>query len=169
MRPVRCAPLALVLVLAGCRDGDQIIDPTDIDFAAELDIDLARMTRTSTGLYIEDVTVGTGDAAADGDEVTLLYSGWLPDGMLFGTTDDDDIPLVRTLGVADPTDGSRLIEGFREGVTGMQVGGVRKLVIPPQLGYGAQANGLIPPNSTLVFRVELISIGYRAVVPGAIP
>jgi FKBP-type peptidyl-prolyl cis-trans isomerase FkpA len=110
------------------------------------------MTRTASGLYFEEVTVGTGDGAATGDELRVLYSGWLPNGTLFGSGEDADDPLIVTLGVTN------LIAGFEEGLRGMRAGGVRKLVIPPALGYGGQANGPIPANSTLVFRVQVISI-----------
>jgi FKBP-type peptidyl-prolyl cis-trans isomerase FkpA len=144
-------PLFLAIVLAGCGE-DTVADPQDLDYADALEIDIESMTRTNTGLYYQDVTVGTGAQAAAGDSVFVLYSGWLPNGTLFDTTDDNGVPISFTLGAG------RVIDGWDEGLAGMRVGGVRKLVIPPSLGYGAQANPPIPANAVLVFRVELVDV-----------
>jgi FKBP-type peptidyl-prolyl cis-trans isomerase FkpA len=111
-------------------------------------------TRTPSGLEIEDITVGNGDAAAAGHHVTVHYTGWLTDGQKFDSSKDRGDPFDFPLG------GRRVIAGWDEGVQGMRVGGVRKLTIPPELGYGARgAGGVIPPNATLVFEVELLEIG----------
>jgi FKBP-type peptidyl-prolyl cis-trans isomerase FkpA len=110
------------------------------------------LTTTATGLVIEEVTVGTGDAAA-GQRVTVHYTGWLTDGTKFDSSKDRGDPFVFPLGA------QRVIAGWDEGVQGMRVGGVRKLTIPPALGYGARgAGGVIPPNATLVFEVELLGV-----------
>ena len=110
-------------------------------------------TTTATGLIIDDVVVGNGDAAKAGDQVTVHYTGWLTDGAKFDSSKDRDDPFSFPLGAR------RVIAGWDEGVQGMQVGGTRKLTIPPLLGYGARgAGGVIPPNATLVFEVELLSI-----------
>ncbi len=109
---------------------------------------------TSTGLIIEDIALGEGDAAASGQDVTVHYTGWLTDGKKFDSSKDRDDPFVFALG------GRQVIAGWDEGVQGMKVGGVRKLTIPPELGYGARgAGGVIPPNATLVFEVELLGVG----------
>lgn len=121
-------------------------------FAPALGIDLAKMTQTPSGLYYEDVTVGTGAVARAGEQVTVHYTGWLPNGAKFDSSVDRAKPLVFGLGAG------RVIAGWDEGVAGMKVGGTRKLVIPPALGYGAQGVGPIPPNSTLVFTVQLVSV-----------
>jgi FKBP-type peptidyl-prolyl cis-trans isomerase FkpA len=111
-------------------------------------------TTTATGLTIEDLTIGTGDLAAAGRKVTVHYTGWLTDGTKFDSSKDRSDPFVFGLGQR------QVIAGWDEGVPGMRVGGVRKLTIPPALGYGARgAGGVIPPNATLVFEVELLGVG----------
>jgi FKBP-type peptidyl-prolyl cis-trans isomerase FkpA len=111
-------------------------------------------TTTPTGLIIEEVTVGSGALAAAGQKVTVHYTGWLTDGTKFDSSKDRSDPFVFPLGQR------RVIAGWDEGVQGMRVGGVRKLTIPPALGYGARgAGGVIPPNATLVFEVELLGVG----------
>ena len=110
-------------------------------------------TTTSSGLLIEEITVGDGDEATAGQNVTVHYTGWLTDGKKFDSSKDRDDPFEFPLG------GGRVIKGWDEGVQGMKVGGTRKLTIPPNLGYGARgAGGVIPPNATLVFEVELLGI-----------
>jgi FKBP-type peptidyl-prolyl cis-trans isomerase len=105
-----------------------------------------------SGLIIEDLVTGDGSEAAAGQEVTVHYTGWLTDGKKFDSSKDRDDPFVFPLG------GGRVIRGWDEGVQGMKVGGTRKLTIPPALGYGARgAGGVIPPNATLVFEVELLA------------
>ena len=111
-------------------------------------------TTTASGLVIEDLSVGAGEAAAAGRQVTVHYTGWLADGTKFDSSRDRGDPFVFPLG------GRRVIAGWDEGVQGMRVGGVRKLTIPPALGYGVRgAGGVIPPNATLVFEVELLGVG----------
>ena len=110
-------------------------------------------TTTETGLKYEDLTPGTGDAARAGQMVSVHYTGWLTDGTKFDSSKDRDDPFTFPLGAG------HVIRGWDEGVQGMRVGGVRKLTIPPELGYGARgAGGVIPPNATLVFEVELLKI-----------
>ena len=109
---------------------------------------------TPSGLKYEDVKVGTGDAAETGKTVSVHYTGWLTNGTKFDSSKDRGQPFEFPLG------GGRVIKGWDEGVKGMKVGGVRKLTIPPELGYGARgAGGAIPPNATLVFEVELLKVG----------
>lgn len=103
-------------------------------------------------LKINDVTVGTGATAANGDTVTVNYVGTLDDGTKFDSSYDRKQPFTFLLGNGD------VIKGWDLGVAGMKVGGKRELTIPPELGYGAQANGPIPPNSTLHFTIELLSV-----------
>jgi FKBP-type peptidyl-prolyl cis-trans isomerase len=108
---------------------------------------------TESGLIYEDVVVGEGDEATAGKYVTVHYTGWLMDGTKFDSSKDRDDPFDFPLG------GRHVIAGWDEGVQGMKVGGTRKLTIPPNLGYGARgAGGVIPPNATLVFEVELLGI-----------
>ncbi len=111
------------------------------------------ITTTESGLQIEEIKVGGGDTATSGQFVSVHYTGWLTNGTKFDSSKDRDEPFEFPLGQRT------VIAGWDEGVQGMKIGGVRKLTIPPQLGYGARgAGGVIPPNATLVFEVELIDI-----------
>jgi FKBP-type peptidyl-prolyl cis-trans isomerase FkpA len=145
-------PALLLATLAACSLDDDILDPTEVEFAASLDVDLDRMTRSSSGLYYEDTTVGTGDLAAAGDQVDVHYTGWLWNGTEFDSSRDGGDPLRFTIGVTS------IILGFAEGVVGMRVGGTRKLVIPSELAYGRNGFRSIPPNAVLVFEIELVAI-----------
>ena len=108
---------------------------------------------TDSGLKYEDLVEGAGEAAVSGQKVVVHYTGWLTDGTKFDSSVDRSDPFSFPLGAG------RVIRGWDEGVQGMKVGGKRKLTIPPQLGYGAAgAGGVIPPNATLVFDVELLEI-----------
>src|SRR5262247_2325603 len=111
-------------------------------------------TTTASGLQFEELTVGSGNTATAGEKVKVHYTGWLTNGTKFDSSKDRDDPFVFDLGAG------RVIKGWDEGVQGMKVGGTRKLTIPPALGYGARgAGGVIPPNATLVFEVELLGVG----------
>ena len=113
-----------------------------------------------TSLQITDGQVGSGAVATAGKEVSVHYTGWLYDakaadkhGRKFDSSRDRDEPFSSALGAG------RVIRGWDQGVAGMKVGGQRTLTIPPALGYGAQgAGGVIPPNATLVFDVELLAV-----------
>jgi peptidylprolyl isomerase/FKBP-type peptidyl-prolyl cis-trans isomerase FkpA len=108
---------------------------------------------SSTGLIITDLVVGTGDEAVKGQAVDVHYTGWLTSGAKFDSSKDHGEPFTFILG------GGQVIRGWDEGVQGMKVGGTRKLTIPPSLGYGSRgAGGVIPPNATLVFEVELLGV-----------
>jgi FKBP-type peptidyl-prolyl cis-trans isomerase FkpA len=104
------------------------------------------------GLRIENLKTGTGAEATAGHTVTVHYTGWLMDGRKFDSSRDRNRPFSFMLGAG------RVIRGWDEGVAGMRVGGVRRLTIPPALGYGDRAVGPIPAGSTLVFEVELLSV-----------
>ena len=115
------------------------------------------MNTTPSGLQYLDTTVGDGAEATAGQRVTVHYTGWLYNdgvqGAKFDSSKDRRDPFVFSLGAG------MVIRGWDEGVAGMKVGGQRTLIIPPELGYGARgAGGVIPPNATLKFDVELLSL-----------
>jgi len=113
---------------------------------------MAEMT-TDSGLVYEELTEGQGEVAQAGRRVSVHYTGWLTNGTKFDSSKDRNEPFDFPLGAG------HVIRGWDEGVQGMKVGGARKLTIPPQLGYGGRgAGGVIPPNATLVFEVELLEI-----------
>lgn len=103
-------------------------------------------------LKIEDTQEGTGTEVKSGDTVVIHYKGTLPDGTQFDSSYDRGEPFETQIGVG------RVIKGWDLGVVGMKVGGKRKLTIPPSLGYGQQGTGSIPPNSTLIFELELLEV-----------
>lgn len=122
-------------------------------FDASLGVDLATMTRTASGLYYQELAPGDGPVADSGRTVLVRYAGWLPNGRQFDATSPGGAPFRFVLGTG------AVIAGWDQGVAGMRVNGRRKLVIPPDLGYGAHGAGhVIPPNATLVFNVELVGI-----------
>ena len=116
--------------------------------------DKVTTTKQADGLEVGDFTVGTGPTPARGQNVTVQYTGWLSDGTVFDSSRKAGrTPFSFALGTG------AVILGWDEGLSTMHVGGKRRLVIPSALGYGAQANGPIPANSTLVFDITLLSIG----------
>jgi FKBP-type peptidyl-prolyl cis-trans isomerase FkpA len=120
----------------------------------------AAKVTTPSGLQYVDLAVGNGDVAKTGDQVSVHYTGWLekPDGSKgrkFDSSKDRGQPFQFALGQG------QVIKGWDEGVQGMKVGGVRELIIPPALGYGQRgAGGVIPPNATLIFEVELLGVTH---------
>ncbi len=115
------------------------------------------MITTASGLQYEDTVTGEGAEAKAGQHVRVHYTGWLYNegvkGAKFDSSKDRNDPFAFNLG------GGQVIKGWDEGVQGMKVGGTRELIIPPQLGYGARgAGGVIPPNATLIFEVELLGV-----------
>ncbi len=153
--------LITILAAAACSGSEETVtDPVDTGpptFAPELGINLDNMNRSQTGLYWEDVQVGEGTEVIPGMLLTLHFTGWLPDGTQFDTSRDGD-PFEFVSGL------QRVISGFDEGTQGMKVGGIRKLVIPPFLGYGPFGQApLIPPNSWLVFEIEVLDAQIQVI------
>ena len=108
-------------------------------------------TTTASGLKYTDLQTGEGAEAQAGKTVDVHYTGWLENGTKFDSSKDRGRPFSFSLGAG------QVIRGWDEGVAGMKVGGTRRLIIPPALGYGARgAGGVIPPNATLLFEVELL-------------
>jgi FKBP-type peptidyl-prolyl cis-trans isomerase FkpA len=113
---------------------------------------------TSSGLQYQDTTIGSGATAVAGQQVSVHYTGWLqnPDGSKGNKFDSSK---DRNEAFGFPLAAGHVIKGWDEGVQGMKVGGVRTLIIPADLGYGTRgAGGVIPPNATLIFEVELLSV-----------
>ncbi|MGE3151003.1 MAG: FKBP-type peptidyl-prolyl cis-trans isomerase [Nitrospiraceae bacterium] len=123
------------------------------DKKGETPMTTAQEITTPSGLKYVDLQVGSGDLAVTGSLVTVHYTGWLIDGTKFDSSVDRRQPFSFPLGAG------RVIKGWDEGVAGMKVGGKRKLTIPSDLGYGTRgAGGVIPPNATLLFDVELLEV-----------
>ena len=143
----------LCFAVAGCGGKADDRAAATTSFSASLGVDTTALTRTLSGLRYQDVAPGDGKEATAGKVVLVHYTGWLPNGEKFDSSRDRNDPFSFTLGAG------QVIAGWDEGVAGMKVGGRRKLVIPPDLGYGtAGAPPDIPPGATLVFDVELLEV-----------
>jgi FKBP-type peptidyl-prolyl cis-trans isomerase len=136
--------------LSACGgDGDSKGDAASTGF----EVDSAALTKTASGLQYQDVVTGSGPEATSGQTAVVHYTGWLTDGTKFDSSRDRGQPFSFPLG------GRQVIAGWDEGVAGMKVGGRRKLVIPPDLGYGPMGSPpVIPAAATLVFDVELLEL-----------
>ena len=144
MRKILGLALGFLVLAAGAGRGD---DKKDDKKKEE------KVITTKSGLKYVDQKVGDGKEAKSGDTVEVHYTGWLKDGKKFDSSLDRKEPFSFKLGAG------KVIKGWDEGVAGMKVGGKRKLMIPPELGYGARGAGnVIPPNAELVFEVELLKI-----------
>ena len=144
--------LAVVVVAASCLGGDPFVPKIEeVYFDPSLNVNLAASTKTASGLYYRDLTVGTG-AQVDttpGDSVGVRYTGWLRNAEQFDSNVSAPTPLRFKTGSGG------VIAGFDEGVRGMRVNGRRQIIIPPNLGYRAPGSGSIPPQSILVFEITL--------------
>ena len=141
MRKILPVLLILLLIFACSKNEEQTADTA------------AEPVTTESGLQYIDLKVGEGDVAEAGNTVTVHYTGTFQDGRKFDSSLDRGQPFTFPLGAG------QVIKGWDEGVAGMKVGGKRRLIIPPDLAYGEQGAGaVIPPNSTLVFEVELLKV-----------
>lgn len=159
----RYAAVFLPLAFTACLEGTDYSTNTNAypnipieqtTFASALNVNLAASTKSSTGLYYRDLTVGSGTTANVSSRVSTYYSGYLSNGTKFGELLSPSTPFSFTL-AATP---SEVIKGWDEGVVGMKVGGTRQLIIPPELAYGVNGSGPVPPNAVLVFTVQLVGV-----------
>ncbi|HEY7481905.1 MAG TPA: FKBP-type peptidyl-prolyl cis-trans isomerase [Gemmatimonadales bacterium] len=141
--------VALLSILLSACGGDAKGGSADSDFA----LDSAALTKTPSGLQYQDVVTGTGPEAKSGQVAVVHYTGWLTDGTKFDSSRDRGEPFSFPIGQG------QVIAGWDQGVAGMKVGGRRKLLIPPDLGYGEMGSPpVIPASATLVFDVELLQL-----------
>ena len=158
MRELRSlAAVASLTLIAACSLNTEPnvpapIDPANDSYASSLGIDIAKMTKLPNGVYIKDKTVGAGAAAAASDSVKIDYTGHLPNGTLFDTSKQTGrTPLEFVIGK------QVYLAAFEAAVIGMQPGGVRQIIIPTGLAYGAGGRPpVIPPNTNLIFDIEYI-------------
>lgn len=154
-RWIKHTVVVLSIALAGCASGGGASPATrsmeSIPFAAALDVNLARMTKTPAGVYYRDIEEGTGPIVRGKEDLKVHYTGWLSNGAKFDSNTNDQQPLTVPLGRG------RVIKGWDDGIVGMRVGGRRQLVIPPELGYGSNRSGEIPPDAVLVFEIRVVS------------
>jgi FKBP-type peptidyl-prolyl cis-trans isomerase FkpA len=144
---VPLALAALVLAAGGVNAG-----PSK-EQAISSEVEFGGLVRARSGLMSMDLRAGRGPEARNGAVLEVHYTGWLRNGKKFDSSRDRNAPFTFKLGAGN------VIKGFDEGFSGMKVGGKRRLVIPPQLGYGARGAGnVIPPNAELIFEVELLKI-----------
>jgi FKBP-type peptidyl-prolyl cis-trans isomerase FkpA len=148
----------VVLLAAACTNpvsADKLPppDPTQVTYATALGIDLTQFSKTTNGVYYKDDTPGTGGTVVANDSLGVGYTGYLTDGTKFDSNQQAGGTLFRFR----ISKGS-VIKGWDEGIIGMKVGGVRRLIIPSPLAYGRTGSGAIPANAVLVFSVSLISI-----------
>ncbi len=154
MKRVIIALLALSLAILGCKKAEkQPEEKATAPSVEETQVEPGKTVITASGLNYVDLVVGTGTVAEAGKTVVVHYTGWLEDGTKFDSSVDRNKPFEFQLGAG------RVIKGWDEGVAGMKEGGKRKLIIPPEIGYGERgAGGRIPPNAVLIFEVELLEV-----------
>lgn len=140
--------LAGALLPAGCASAP-VAMPAEVEFAPSLNVNLSMMERLPSGVYMRDLREGSGAPARSGSQVAVHFVGWLPDGTQFDGLAPPSMPAEFRLGAGE------VIRGWDAGLMGMREGGQRMLVVPSSHGYGARRTGTVPPNSVLVFVVEL--------------
>ncbi len=146
--PVSLASLAFALLASGCLDSSgpgQAVPIEETTFASVLGVDLTQSTKTPNGVYYRDLTVGAGATVVNGNFIDVAYTGWLSSGYQF----ESNVYSFR-LGTGNA------IAGWHDGIQGMRLGGVRQIIIPPHMAYGATGSGPIPGNAVIVFRVEIV-------------
>ena len=153
MKQLAISLLVFSLLIIACGEAEKQETQQPKPETTEAKVDLSKAVETESGLKYIDLVEGTGAVPVQGDMVQVHYTGWLEDGTKFDSSVDRNKPFEFKLGMG------QVIKGWDEGVASMKVGGKRKLIIPAELGYGARgAGGVIPPNATLIFDVELLNI-----------
>jgi FKBP-type peptidyl-prolyl cis-trans isomerase len=154
LRIARILPLALTLAVSCGSDSTEptVTSIEETTFDPSLGIDLSTFTRNSNGLYFKELVVGTGAIAQDGQQVGVYYKGQRVSAAVFDQRQAPAAPFPFKIG------SGQVIAGFDQGARGMRVGGKRMVIIPPELGYGSQGSGPIPPNSILIFTLDLVSV-----------
>jgi FKBP-type peptidyl-prolyl cis-trans isomerase FkpA len=157
-RRTRLAAVVISIAFTACASsGAAVPPPRSVEatpFAASLDVDLSKMTKTASGLYYRDIDVGSGTIVKGKMDVRVHYTGWLTNGVKFDSNSVNEPPLVVPLGRG------HAIKGWEEGIEGMRAGGRRQLVIPSELAYGSSHSGMIPPDAVLVFDIRVVSAKY---------
>jgi FKBP-type peptidyl-prolyl cis-trans isomerase FkpA len=157
MRLTRSLLVLLPLAFAACLSGTEPLTYPNIPienttFASNLGVNLAASTKTASGLYFRDITVGAGATVVATDSVKVYYQGAFSNGNLFDQRLSPQAPFEVRLGKG------AVIKGWDEGLVGMKVGGIRQLILPPSLAYGPTGYGSIPPNAVLVFNVTMNAV-----------
>ncbi|PYP81477.1 MAG: peptidylprolyl isomerase [Gemmatimonadetes bacterium] len=150
-------PIAFTACLSGTDYGTNTYPLVPIEqttFATSLNVDLSKSTKTATGLYYRDLVTGTGATATSTSRVSTYYALYFPTGQKIEELSSPSTPYSFTIGTNPPA----VIAGWDEGVQGMKVGGTRQLIVPPSLAYGTNGAGVIPPNSVLVFTIQLVAV-----------
>jgi FKBP-type peptidyl-prolyl cis-trans isomerase FkpA len=148
--------IAVALAVIACRDvSAPNEDPATTTYAASLNVNLSQMKRTADGIYYQDLAVGTGKQAVKDSSLKVYYTGSITSGHVFDTN-VNKTPFTFVLGQG------QVIQGWDEGILAgdpMRVNGIRRLIIPPALGYGGRTSGTIPAGSVLVFDIRLVQVG----------
>lgn len=152
----RLLAIAFLILVTGCASSGGPVgpapDPENAVYADELEVDFSRMEQTSSGLWMEILTEGLGRQAVRGREAVIHFVGFLPDGTVIDSSLNGE-PYAFELG------GEGVIRAWNQGIIGMKVGGRRRLVVRPSLGYGARGKPpMVPPQSILIFDVQLMDV-----------
>lgn len=158
-RPVRTGAAMAVLATAACRDVTvPLQDPATVSYAPSLNVALADFTKLPSGVYVDDVAIGSGAVVTDSSTVSIRYRGQLANGRVFDST---------STGQPRSFDLRTTIRGFQTGLAGARAGARRRLLVPPAQGYGSRTTGRIPAGSVLVFEIDIDGVTTPTSTPSA--